>query len=614
MPQIRAWLSCRRILLQSLGGLAGLICSVCCGGPDQIVVGSVRWGFDGTIQERCFLPVTIELQNTSSTPWSGELELWQGIGRSNRVTPRWIEEVALQGNETRWVQFVPYLDYAGAPWSVRWGPGPLQQTELPVVQSGSRPTVLLVNDGATTAVNSPLRRMPAEQFPNFATATDALRGVIIDQPPHWHGGRVNAFTTWLQQGGTVYLLKDSTGRYPTFPANLAVLNSREDQFPVGQGQVIRIDRTTREVDLPFARSRLFKEEKPEGIPANRFPEPSQMSGPSPLVTWSQNGQLFRQLMPLVTFHRPWPLIYVVIFCYLLVLYPFCWRLGKNQRLSIFYAFFFGSAILFTTVFGLLGRLGSSTRNRIRTATLAHRIEPSSWKLTQWSQIGVAHAGWNSYSDPGSGHCYGIIEVNEVAEVCFYGGRTSRVDLRLPTGSYQSILHQAQIGGEAAQPSVVEFRTEEGKLQTLLISVSDCFSTPVIRAAAVFSGRVYPLELKDDSLQLPAKKVNFGLASLLEDETRTDMQRGFRLTELSAWNKLAAKVPGAEGYGEMFIPLLGNSFGLTDMIDLRKLALPSSTLRLAVQTFLPDNFKAASDGFPDQAGTVLFVYDLNVTGP
>lgn len=594
--------------------------------PDLLHIHQTRWGFDGTIQKRTFVPLSIQVQNVSSQPWRGTLRVTRHMGGDKRLGAIVEEDVALQPDETRWVQIVPYVLDEFESWKLAWGPEKRHQIELPATSAGPRPTVLIYDEDAVTPPGGVLRRMPEHLFPTAVTATDGLRGVILNAPPFWQGARAQAFLDWLARGGRVYLLHDDQGRFPVFSAPLQVLNQERDRYRVGQGHVRRLPVKVADLDIAFAQRQIFNDDWTDEMSIQfqrALPGVDQWGYPAS-IAWQRDSGLFLKLSRLAQFDRRWWLIDLCVVAYLLALFPVCYRIGRRAAdVRLFYVAFFSSAVLFSVVFGLLGQVGGAARNRIRSAAVVRPLEGKVHDVTQWSQLAAVHGGTYLLQFPGSGTWFSTCQELEEVSGILRGGLHGTVELKMPPASMRTLLHRRKLSIDRPPPAIVSRLVEGAQLGQLNVSIEGCFQDAPYSAAAICEGAVYPLKLVGSQLELDSTKPRAMLTACL-------LRPVFLQAQSFSLRSGATKPPAApplgpvrqdddrlyserQRYEALFLPLLGNALGLTDTIDGRVLHQFAGSILLAVLVPMTAEFHVDSAEFPDQAGAALFLYEFPPAG-
>lgn len=585
--------------------------------PDLLVVAETHWGFDGRIPLREFVPLSIQLKNLSPTPWQGFLELARVVRGDRQFGATIIEEVTLQGDETRWIQLAPYVIDDLEDWEIRWGDGENHLITLPPVIKGERSTVLVYDTDDVSQGESIFKRMPEERFPTSVTATHGLRGIVLNQVPFWQGARARAFHDWLRLGGRVYLLQDQEGNFPFFPTALSFLNNEQTEFKVGAGVVQKLALKVEDFTLDDARRKIFNDDLKNSEPTNQSkiiknqPTNGYSSYGMSQLIWSKHYDTFKSLTELSKYKRHWWLIYLAVFSYLAVQYPGCYIVGTEQKNVVrFYLLFFAAAVFFALVFGLLGQVGGQSKNRIRSIVLAQSLEDGDFEITGWTVLSNIYAGSHALAFPGSGQVYTTTQEAEYVNGKLNPGTGGGVAFQMLPDSKRTLYYRSRLRTNLPRPQLLSKDVGDLRTQSLSINIKDCFTEQPIYALAVLQGYVYELEVKANFLELKRAKSPELLASYLQRDYDFGFNMwGTRIT--SEDSEEEKKFVGLKRYINLVRPAVGNSFGLIDEIDARKLKLDNQTLRLFVLTAIPADFQSDPSDFPDQEGTVLFTYDLKL---
>lgn len=584
-------------ILLSLGALATTAWAEQ-GDPDLIVVSESLWGFDTTVQPKTFLPFSFQVTNVSDNPWTGTFRLERAAGSRERIGLPIETEVSLQPNETRWVQVVPFFMDDFESWRLTWGPKDNHKNEYSNFKTGPRPTVLMIDQEQVVASGGVLRRMPEELFPTSITATDALRGVVLNRVPFWQGARLRAFQEWLQQGGRVYLLHDDNGKFPTFPQNMAFLNEAASRFAVGHGVVKRIPRKVDEIDINFARREIFNDEVSD-------PRRSPMS--TGVSDWHNRESVFAELREISKFERRWWLIYLAVIAYIGCLYPGCYRIGRDRpRVRDFYLAFTACVVVFSVLFMALGKIGGSAQNRMRSITLAQNLGQGGFDVAGWSVVANVNEGSFAFSHPGSGVTYATGQDAATFQGWIQFGRESKMSVAMPTSSTRTVMHRQRLTTEFGSPELTAFEDTELRLANLKFDIGDCFSEDILSAAAIYRNGIYELEVEGATAQLPPRATRRSLLAELQPEDQWQLGT---VRWMFFPKKIEEELSRAQRYEKLLPFLIGESFGLTTGVDLRKLRALGDDVRLLVVTPTPQELLSVSEDIPDQQGVTLFVYDF-----
>lgn len=588
--------------------------------PSALGLGEVRWGFDGASQANTFVPVSIEIHNQSDLPWQGELHLGQVMGASRSQVPQ-VMPLSLQGRESRWVQFCVLTHFAVEEWEVSWGPGAGHSASLPPVRVGRKSTVLIHDASSVNLAEGALKRFPEDLFPQSVTACGGLRSVALDHAPFWQGARAQAFLDWLRGGGRVEILRNARGEWPVFPAPLTELNQSLPTYRVGIGLVRRLDLQASQLDGEILRRERVLDESPVDASTEATRRLSQTSGSLGFgfnTSWDVNSGIFSRLRTTLAFRRRWWLIDLCVFAYVLALYPGCWYIGRVRRnVGGFYVAFAAATVLFSILFGLLGRLDESNTSRIATAGAAREVGDGTFEFSEWTLWRAAAGGTFAAGHPGSGHCYSTTDaMDALTGVVRISGRlqpgpVGSAEFNLPPASMQSLRHSSRVTIPRPRPQILQLQSEEGRLEQLRVSVAGSPAEHPLHAWGLLRGRCWQLEVEGDSITLPAKPVSENLALVLEERLDLNATTWGFTPRLGRTGGNPEEDRDWQAIRQQLMPwLVGHSLGLTDELHPRYLQTQSNDVRLAVLSPLPTELRATSEDFADQIGCVLFLYNLS----
>ncbi|MEW4488582.1 hypothetical protein AB1L42_10900 [Thalassoglobus sp. JC818] len=589
--------------------------------PNLITVSEIQWGFDGRVPLNHFVPVTLQVHNLGPTPWQGELRLQRTIRQKEHVFGgTYVEPVTLQGEETRWIQMVVYVPNDVEDWSLTWGPDQNHTIDFPPVVRGERATLLVYDTDSVQQGDSVLKRMSEDRFPTTIAALDGLRGLILDRPPFWQGARIRTLRDWLYSGGRIYIIFGPDRTYPAFPKAMDFLNRQEDFFQVGQGTVQRIPLTADEFSLEEARTRLFNDELVDEnnrlkreMPDRQNSSALAQAMKASQAVWSKNTDIFRELIELSKFERKWWLIYPAVLAYLFLLFPACFQIGTELRsVRTFYIVFFSSAVLFSLIFALLGKVGGGVDSRIRTVVVAKTLGDGAFDVTGWSTLANVFAGEFDVEFPGTGGTMTTAQEAEAADVTMFTSTECRATARMPPDARQTFHFRTRVSTNSGSPVLVNHSISGLQLLSISVDISDAIPHEPLQAFVIYNDIVYELDVTSPTLALATGKKPTDLNAYL--------YRPFSLgfNTWNAWSPSSAeedeedeKLVGLLRYKVMSRLLVGSSFGLTETIEPSELKLPEGSARLLVMTELPEEMMAESDDFPDQEGVVMYCYDLDL---
>lgn len=571
---------------------------------EGIVVQDVQWGFDGKTTERTFTPLSVLVQNNSAEAITGKLRLIKAVQLNQQIDAVYEQDYFVSGFSSRWVQFTPFVISDFESWRLEWGPGRDQRMEVPTPRNGDPATVLVYDPEDLPEAGGVLRRFDQALFPVSVTGTDSLRGVVLDHVPDWQGARVQAFLDWLRRGGRVYVVYNSEGEYPRFPESLGVLNRPDDRYRVGGGLVKRLPLKAADIDFSTAQSQVLADER-QSLP-RQVRAAVQTSPFGNLMGWDRDRQLFVDLEIAARFHRNWWLVYPAVLLYLVAMYPGCYQLGRKlPDWRMFYAAFFGTAVLFSFAFAWLSRVGTTETNRVRTLALAYQLEDGLYDVTQWSSVAALHGRTYDIRHGGSGRLYTTAQEFEAVNGTIHGADGGGVEVDMPPSSSRTLLHRTRLPGPKLNLQVNEVQVDEQGLSRLSVTPQGRDFRGFESACACYQGQVYDLaEAPGDGLILkgrgrpaPMYLMQFG-----EDVYST---RGWRVQDDEVFDDEEIL------FHNMARTLVGNSFRLQHQFQAEDLLLGEDLVRICIYADLTPAFRVQGDDFPDQRGRVLYVIDVPV---
>ena len=376
----------------------------------DVAIGEMRWGFDGTVREFAFLPVSFLVRNDSQTVRKVRLRLGRCELPPTFEGDVYEQEVTLGPASARWVQFVPCVPNTVQQWHLQHGPDAADFYPLPQPRSGKTISVL-IDSPARRPSPTPLDRFPAELFPGSVSATDSLDLVFLDHVPEWDGARILAFREWLSRGGSVVLLWNDDGRFPEFAGELADLNDPAAQFSIGSGRIQRVAQRARDVsssDLrAFSRQRedraVTRTSSGQAIPAG--------------TVVPKSGFFLEALVESIGgFRRPWWLIYPIAILYLIIIGPGCYLLARHRSLREFYTVFVAATLGTAALFVVVNSASVGRQSRLRTVAVARQVTDRVWDVRRWTALANVQSGEYELEGRGSGTTYGAFSGQDRAVI------------------------------------------------------------------------------------------------------------------------------------------------------------------------------------------------------
>ncbi|MBM4041080.1 MAG: hypothetical protein FJ290_21480 [Planctomycetes bacterium] len=487
-------------------------------------VGTVYWGFNGTVVPGRINLLSVELANPSPVPFDGELRLYKDSGVGGRVDASLVEPCFLSPDGHRWVQFYPYVRGEHEAWLLEWGPGADDRCELGKLGAlgkltlGPPARVALYDPGAATGMSGDpsIKHFPDHLFPVTVAATDGLHSVVLSHAPRWEPVRQQAFLDWLRRGGELHIVQGDGGRYPTFSDELAVLNSPRERQHVGGGLVLRHAVRPRDVTNDF----LDK----AGCPPCEFaPEPNY-SGMNDL-----EQPLLRALSGITRPKHAWGLIYLTALAYIVVLGPLNYVFGRkrrNYRLTVL--FFLGSVAAAAFVMHVLGRRGFGEAAAVHSLACARQIDADTYDVTQWANVFVTRGAEYRIAHAAPHNLYSGCSDHEAIRGVIMNGRDGAFVVDIPLYSHRPFLHRAKLTGDHIQLKVVAWRGTK-QLEELVLALEAGFPEALHDMWALHGGLWYRLARQGSELRAatPGRQMEHFFPDQLPDDLAPPWQRGWR---------------------------------------------------------------------------------------
>ena len=602
--------------------VAAVVVLFATGRARAIDIGEVRWGFDGRATPQSFNLLSVLVANNGPTPFEGKLELCESIGSGRRVGAVLAEDLYIAPNSSRWIQFHPYVKEPFEEWWLQWGRGAGERADVrrPVLQNQG--LVMLVASDDVLGVGRALRQFPDYLFPPMVTATDGLKEVLLDHVPQWEESRRQAFYDWLYRGGQLHILKDADGAYPHFTAQLAELNDPSERFRVGNGTVIRHDRSRSRIDAAFVDTLTSSKDRSDD-PTEDGEAPSAMAnqpaGPAATrvgVRGGGSGALFPDLggglfAYLKTLNKPnhnWALIYAMALVYVVTVVPGVHYLGRKRfDYRLVYGTLVGLIVLFSVGFAYFGRRGHREASAVNSVAVARQLPGGAWDITSWSNVFVINGADYEIVHGGSERLYSTAQTFEAVNGTIRNGSPGRFDVDIPPFSSQPFVGRLKVNGERKLLNVLEF-SAEATLKRLVLEPTSSFPHPA-RDEFVYV-------LFGDQFQ---RITWLGGRLTLSDSVSGSMTEFFSTVEWGDLSPFAIRSgrfgrvdqqdQGPPPFDKLMRPLIAWSLDLRKAGDLRTMRLATDRARLFVWSDLPDNLKIENKMMRNQQGRVLYVIDV-----
>jgi hypothetical protein len=307
----------------------------------------VRWGFDGSVQDERFNPLSVLMVNPSPEPFEGAVRLVDGLAlAANGVS--WSQSVFLAPGGSRWLQFGPWVRPGASNWTLTW-PGGAFQIEDP--RHGRPATVALDPSGDGGASAS----FPAELFPVTVALTDGLGRLVLDHAPRWSPEQRRACAGWVRRGGELHLAAGPDGRLPALGGELAALDA-----DAGAGRVVRHQRPRHAVLTGLPAEAPVGEEQPHH---NRVEAVQRAFG------------------GLTQADPAWGWIFLVLISFLLLAGPGLRWLGRRRPWWVVQGVLLALVAATTVLMAMIGRRGFGESEITHLGVVAEDLGDGGWDAT-----------------------------------------------------------------------------------------------------------------------------------------------------------------------------------------------------------------------------------------
>ncbi|MBI3862042.1 MAG: hypothetical protein HY290_09115 [Planctomycetia bacterium] len=601
------------------------------------------WGFDGQVVFQRYNVFSVLVDNSSGNPFEGEVRLKKLVA-GKQVDAQIVESVYLAPYSSRWVQFYPYVKSDWETWEVSWGSGPGSSFAPPNPRSGKPAGVLLVDPDAIPESAGSIKRLPDNLFPPHVTATDCLAAVVLDHAPRWDPARQRSFLEWLKRGGRVYLLRTLEGKALEFTGDLQVLNGEAEWQRVGSGAVMRVERTRRQLDVPFVQrvveegSRLAGDDSaaaavPEKTPVGEDEAitPQDYGYQFANYKWDPETTMLTHLKELSNPDHSWVMIFFLGLVYLGTVFPGCYLIGQRYGgdYRITFGFLLGAVGAFSVVFLLVGRRGYNEVTVIHSVAIA-RQQPDGGTLdvTQWSNAFVVEGGDFELSHPGTSRIYSSCQDNEPVHGEIRNGADAHFLADIPPFSSRPFAHRALVADRPIDVEVEEWGTiqDTAPAATTVREIQRAVVDRPARALtkfklrkrksfpaqpadlyAVCGRRMYRLKDTGTHVELDADVGTLG--SLIHVDQFSEFSTSFRRQAIQTNRPQWRDPEPADKFVEMFYPLCARCFALDSQKEVESFVLPDDRVRLLVYAPLPESLHVKSPKFGRQKGFVLYSLDV-----
>ncbi len=306
----------------------------------------------------------------------------------------------------------------------------------------------------------------------------------------------------------------------------------------------------------------------------------------------------------------WLLIYAVLICYVFVIGPLNYVLGRKVRdFRITVLFFVVAVFGFGFTLSVLGRRGYGETAKVNILSYARLLERDSYDVTQWVNVFVTQGGYYTITYPGTHSLYSTCQDYEAVNGSIESGRDGRLVVDIPLYSSRPFLHRGKMKGHDLGVRVQQWRCE-GRLEQLKLATGPGFPENVLEIWALHGSEFYEMSRTDGHIEMTRRR-------------RRSMDQFLSGEHMNMLNQYSWPYSGRPGqdevdpeqlFKEMIRPLLARCIGGTESFRHYVSAAPfeKDHVQLFVVTESPEGFELTSEDFGQQRGYVL--YHLNVYEP
>ncbi len=586
---------------------------------DALEIEEVHWGFDGQAVQHQFNMLSVLVSNPSPEAFDGGMQLSKSALGSGNVDAPLRQPVFLSPFSKKWIQFHPFNKEQYIEWELRWGEGhnprywgrsKEERRDLNSPRFGSPAYVVLNEPGALLqrGQGAGLKGMPENLFPPIVTATDGLKGLVIDHAPRWQKPRREAFMDWLQRGGELHILRGSDKEFPSFTAELSELNAPLPVQYVGQGVVYRHERTRQEMTAEFVKDSITNrgEKTPEGEEKIEVEYGAQVAQNTSLY-WDFEDTTLQTLKAMTQPDHNWVLIYFMSFVYLMLIFPGGYLLGRRRiDYRIMIVALLGTISLFSAGFAFVGGRGYDETTTVNTVAIARPLGNGNFDVAAWSNAFVTDGDDYLIVHPGQGRLYSTCQIREgVAGYVNEDPAERFFAVDIPPYSSRPFAHRVKTKGPTLEYQL-ESLAGDKTLTSFAVTCGPELQKAFKEGFVLYGDRFYRLQMKVGRVNADSRGQKVGSMLNLDNQSYYGpnmMAYGYD------WERNKEDFTLDERYQETLVPLLGRSMNFTDARHIRRFQLPTDRARLFLWAELPDEFRMQSDRFGEQAGRVLYCLDV-----
>lgn len=589
---------------------------------EAIEIHDIRWGFNNRPVAYKINPVTLLVENTSPTPFEGDIKFQQESFRGQRIGITLSATTYIAPFEKKSLQFYPYIAESANNWEASW-----EDKNNQHVQSflSPRPTtndvlIQLVQPDSLDRIIPGIKQYPEDLFPPLLGAVDSLDGVILDHVPRWEKSRRTTFLQWIFSGGIVHIFENSNGDLPLFPESYSPLNEIATPVFYGNGAVYRYQ--TKLSDLSNSDLKRLIDRNTR-VSQNRPTSEKDTSSPQSLkstdIKFSETVTHFSMasdeeiLATLTEISKPkqiWYFIFLLSFFYLIVAGPGYYLVMKfSKKHSTYYGVYLVGTILFCLIFLVIGHHSTNRTSQIHSLVIANIMPDNEIDLTSWASLGMVLGGDFDIAYSGDTHIYSACQPYSKVNGIVTCGTEGQMQVDIPPNSSCTVFHRGKTTETIFNVKVSSFLTNETGVEHISLETDDKFPREVEQIYFLFGAKLYELKKENERLEFQGSSKN--LFTVLNTNPLMEINFFTPNRLLPFINPRNPKKDFA--LKKLFPILLQRAMRLSAKDINRRYRYPENRGKLFVLSKIPDNLFPKTPDISRKNGLVLYSLEVLFTG-
>ncbi|QDT45781.1 hypothetical protein Pan241w_59090 [Gimesia alba] len=584
---------------------------------EAIEIHNIRWGFNNRPVAYKINPVTLLVENTSPTPFEGEIKFQQESFRGQRIGITLSAATYIAPFEKKSLQFYPYITESANNWEASWEENNDQQTQLFLAPRPATDNALiqLVQPDSLDRIIPGIKQYPEDLFPPLLGAVDSLDGIILDHVPKWEKSRRTTFLQWIFAGGIVHVFENSNGDLPIFPESYSPLNGISTPVFYGNGAVYRYQDKLSDLTASDLKQLMAGNTRVSTLLSNTEENTSSQAVDSKNIKVSEALTYFSMasdeeiLATLTEISKPkqiWYFIFLLSFFYLIVAGPGYYLVTKlSKKHSTYYGVYLTGTILFCLTFLLIGHYSTNRTSQIHSLVVANIMPDNEIDLTSWASLGVVSGGNFNITYTGDAHIYSACQPYSKVNGIVTCGAEGYMQVDIPPNSSCAVFHRGKTLETSFDVKVSTFLKNETGVEKISLEIDNNFPLQVEQVYFLFGAKLYELKKENERLEYQGTSKN--LFSILNTNPLLEINY-FRPNRLFPFinpkhqkNNFALK--------KFFPILLQRAMRLSAKEINRRYRYPDNRGRLFVLSKTPDNLFPKTPEISRKNGLVLYSLEV-----